>query len=181
MNTYELTNLTFAESTLAKFKDLSTYMKTGRGHGPVETPKGKVVRASGDGQLRGAGLSVFVARVAARGLCVPRPEAFFARLHRPAIRPASMVHRKICAEEVFENEHLHKMGGGGNSRIFTERGSDGGLETPYQGFEPRPIRARSYRPTVWQYPSQSNACEAVRRSHSGILLHSASPLRLPHD
>ena len=30
-------------------------LKTGRGHGPVETPKGKVVRVSGDGSLRGAG------------------------------------------------------------------------------------------------------------------------------
>ncbi len=71
MSTYELTNPTFAESTLAKFEDLkpcriNTYIKTGRGHGPLETPKGKVVKVSGDGPLRGAGLSVFVAQVAAR-------------------------------------------------------------------------------------------------------------------
>jgi hypothetical protein len=47
MSTYEFTNLTLAESTLAKFEDLkpgriNTYTKTGRGHGPVETPEGKV-------------------------------------------------------------------------------------------------------------------------------------------
>ena len=75
MSTYEFANLTFAESTLAKFEDLkpcriNTYINTGRGHGPVETPKGKVVRVSCDGPLRGAGLSVFVARVATRGLRV---------------------------------------------------------------------------------------------------------------
>jgi hypothetical protein len=52
-----------------------------------------------------------VAQVAARGLCGPRPEAF-ARFHRPAIRPASIVNREICTEQVFENEHLHKNGVG---------------------------------------------------------------------
>ena len=41
-------------------------LKTGRGHGRIGTPKGKVVRVSGDGPLRGAGLSVFVAQFAAR-------------------------------------------------------------------------------------------------------------------
>jgi hypothetical protein len=116
MSTYEFANPTFAESTLAKFEDLkpcriNTYIKTGRGHGPVETPKGMVVRVSGDGPLRGAGLSVFVAQVAARGLCAPRPEASRS-VSSPAIRPASIVHRKICVQEVFENEHLHKMGWG---------------------------------------------------------------------
>src|SRR5580700_9454227 len=87
MSTYEFANLTFAESTLAKFEVLkpcriNTYINTGRGHGPVETPKGKVVRVSGDGPLRGAGLSVFVAQVAARGLC-GRDLRLFARFHRP--------------------------------------------------------------------------------------------------
>src|ERR1700719_2671096 len=97
MSTYEFANPTFAESTLAKFEDLkpcriNTYIKTRRGHGPVETPKGKVVRVSADGPLRGAGLSVFVAQVAARGLCAPRPEAFRSVSSHP-IRPASIAHR----------------------------------------------------------------------------------------
>src|SRR5580700_5183096 len=132
MSTYEFANLTFAESTLAKFEVLkpcriNTYINTGRGHGPVETPKGKVVRVSGDGPLRGAGLSVFVAQVAARGLCGPRPEAFRS-VSSPAIRPASIVHRKICAEEVFENEHLHKNGWGVTNEFSLSAGLMVGLQ-----------------------------------------------------
>ena len=74
--------------------------------------RGRWSECSGDGLLRGAGLSVFVAEVAARGLCRPRHKAF-RLVSSPAIRPASMVQREICIEEVFENEHLHKNGGGG--------------------------------------------------------------------
>jgi hypothetical protein len=62
-----------------------------------------------------------VAQVAARGLCGPRPEAF-ARFHRPAIRPASIVNREICMEQVFENEHLHKNGVGDTSAIIETQG-----------------------------------------------------------
>ena len=81
MSTYEFLNLTFAESTLAKFEDLkpyriNTYIKIGRGHGLIGSPKRKARSFSGDGPLRGTGLSVVVAQVAARGLCGPRPEAF---------------------------------------------------------------------------------------------------------
>ena len=43
---------------------------------PYRKSKAKGAEFSGDGRLRGAGLSVFVAQVAARGLCGPRPEAF---------------------------------------------------------------------------------------------------------
>src|SRR5260370_36087893 len=64
---------------------------------------------------------------------------------------------------------------------FTPRVAEDGLATPYRRFEPLPICARSYRPRVWQYPSQSNACGAVPRSRSGTLLHSPSPPLLPHD
>ena len=60
-----------------------------------------------------------VAQVAARGLCGPRPEAF-ARSDRPQTRPAPIVNREICMEQVFENEHLHENGVGGSGMIETQ-------------------------------------------------------------
>jgi hypothetical protein len=63
----------------------------------------------------------FLAQVAARGLCGPRPEAF-----RSGFISARYGRRSSCiavfAWEVFENEHLHKMGWGGTSAIVETQG-----------------------------------------------------------